>query len=495
MGGCVIILFMHRDRQKIHFFYFFIDLFLITFSFYLPYCLRYNSHFAFYSDLPHFKEYWLVFFLWGMILVFFLQIYRLYATDRSLTIPGESWQVVKSVIFASVIAGLVIFLLQMKMFSRLVFGGAMILLIFNLIFWRVIKRILIRRRLAKGYYNTNVLIIGAGRAGRVLAKAIENHPYLGLKIIGFLDDEKKEKVLNYNILGRIDSLEYIVRHYYIDEIYVTIPSERRKVADILALGKKLNITIQVLADNFTYLSAIGPEEKDTGEIPDFIFSPGQVKLGHIGFVPLINYVDAGIHGSEKIFKRIFDFLASGTGLLLLSPLFAIIAFLIKLDSSGPVFYKSLRCGKKGKLFYFYKFRSMAKDADNQKKVLRYQSEAKGPAFKIKNDPRITRLGKILRQYSLDELPQLINVFKGKMSLVGPRPPTPDEVANYDNWQKRRLNVKPGITCLWQVRGRSDLTFYKWVKWDLWYIDNWSFRLDLQILLWTIPAVFKKRGAY
>jgi lipopolysaccharide/colanic/teichoic acid biosynthesis glycosyltransferase len=138
---------------------------------------------------------------------------------------------------------------------------------------------------------------------------------------------------------------------------------------------------------------------------------------------------------------------------------------------------------------------MVMNADDYKEALRDKSEVKGPIFKIKDDPRVTRVGKYLRKCSLDELPQLINVIKGDMSLVGPRPPTPDEVAKYDIWQMRRLDVRPGITCLWQVRGRSDLTFYKWIKWDLWYIDNWSFALDLQILLWTIPAVLKRRGAY
>jgi exopolysaccharide biosynthesis polyprenyl glycosylphosphotransferase len=486
---------MHRDRKNIRFFYFFVDLILIAFSFYLPYCLRHNPGFSFCFGLPHSQEYFSIFLIWGTFLLFFLHKYKLYSTDRSLTIPKEFWQVIKAIFFSAIVAGLGIFLLQTKMFSRLVFGWAAILLIFSLTFWRVIKRILIRRRLAKGYYNTNVLIVGAGKAGRVLVKEIENHPYLGLKVIGFLDDAKKAKVLSYDILGKIDSLEYLVRHYYIDQIYVTIPSERRKSASILALAKKLNVTVRVLADNFIYSSVIGPEERNAIGLPDFIFPSGQVRFGHIGFVPLINYVDAGIHGSEKVFKRFFDLLASGAGLLLLLPLFAIIAFLIKLDGRGPVFYKSLRCGKKGKLFNFYKFRSMVYNADSQKENLRCKSEVEGPIFKIKDDPRITKIGKILRRYSLDELPQLINVFKGQMSLVGPRPPTPDEVANYHSWQKRRLNVKPGITCLWQVRGRSDLTFYKWMKWDLWYIDNWSFRLDLQILLWTIPAVFKKRGAY
>ncbi len=480
---------MYQDRRYLHFAYLVIDIFLISLSFYLPYCLRYNRGLI-PNNLPYFNDYWLLFFLWGLSLIFFLNNHRLYSTDRSLTIPKEIGRVIKSVVFATILAALAIFFLQMKFFSRLVFIWAGMLLILSLSFWRMIKRIIIRYRIAKGHYNINVLIVGAGKAGCALAEEIINNHYLGFKIVGFLDDNKNGKVLGYNILGEIKDLESLVQRHFVDEIYVSIPSERRLVSDILTKGRKLNKTVRILADNFTSLETKWGTISITNGFPF-----RRMKLDYIGMAPLIGYIDAGLHGTELFVKRLLDVLVAGISLILLTPLLVITAFLIKLDSRGPVFYKCLRCGKKGKIFNFYKFRSMVRDADNHKEALRHRSEVKGPIFKMKNDPRVTRLGRWLRRYSLDELPQLINVLKGDMSLVGPRPPTPDEVDKYDIWQMRRLNVRPGITCLWQIRGRSDLSFYKWMRWDLWYIDNWSFGLDLRILLWTIPAVLKRKGAY
>lgn len=466
---------MHRERKYIYFVYLVIDILLITFSFYLPYCLRYNCSII-PVNLPYAKDYGLLFSFWGLALVFLLNNQRLYSTDRLLTIPKEIGKILKCVFFASLLAGLAVFFLQLNIISRIVFGASSVLLFLTLSFWRICKRVFVRSRVAKGYNNINVLIVGAGRMGSFLAEEIKNNPYLGIKIVGFVDDNKTGKVLNYDILGKTDELEEFIQRYFVDEIFITIPSERKKVSQIIALVEEKAKTVRIVADSY-----------------NFPFK--QMQLDYLGFIPLLRYKEGGLHGTESLIKRLFDVIVSATLLIILAPLFALIAFFIKLDSPGPIFYISKRCGKKGRVFDFYKFRSMIKDADKYKESLRHKSEIKGPAFKIKDDPRITAIGRILRRYSLDELPQLINVLKGDMSLVGPRPPTPDEVAQYDTWQMRRLEIKPGITCLWQVRGRSNLSFYKWVKWDLWYIDNWSFGLDIQILLWTISAVLKKRGAY
>ncbi|MCM8788024.1 MAG: sugar transferase [Candidatus Omnitrophica bacterium] len=486
---------MFRKRKYVYFVYLSTDIFFIILSFYLPYSLRYSSS-VISSNLPYFKDYLLVFLFWGVTLIFFLNNYHLYHTDRNLTIPKEFWMTIKCVFFSSVLAGLVIFLLQLKMFSRLVFSGAIVLLFLTLSFWRLLKRIFVRHRVMKGYHNINVLIIGAGKIAKLLVRQIENQPYLGIRIVGFLDDNKSGKILGYSILGKISDLSNISRQYFVDEIYITIPSERKKVADILTTARKLNKTVRILVDNFIP-TTFATENNIDNEIETLRFNLPfmQLRLHNIGSIPLISYIEAAQHPTERFFKRIFDILISAICLLALSPLFALIAFLIKIDSPGPVFYVSLRCGKKGRVFKFYKFRSMFVGADNYREALRDKSDVKGPIFKIKNDPRVTRIGRLLRKYSLDELPQLINVLKGDMSLVGPRPLLPDEIAKLDLWQMRRLEVKPGITCLWQVRGRSDLSFYKWVKWDLWYIDNWSFGLDLKILWWTIPAIIKAKGAY
>jgi len=230
-------------------------------------------------------------------------------------------------------------------------------------------------------------------------------------------------------------------------------------------------------------------------IDNFQLAFDKILLNYVGYIPLVTFHERSMHGTERIAKRIFDLAVSSVILFLLLPFFFIMAVLIKLSSPGPVLYVSKRCGKNGRVFNFYKFRSMFNEAHALKEKIRHKSEVSGPVFKIKKDPRVTRIGRFMRRYSIDELPQFINVLKGDMSLVGPRPPTPDEVEKYEYWQMQRLNITPGITCLWQVRGRSELSFYKWVKLDLWYINNWSFGLDLMILWKTIPAVIKGKGAY
>lgn len=194
-------------------------------------------------------------------------------------------------------------------------------------------------------------------------------------------------------------------------------------------------------------------------------------------------------------KRAFDMVASALALVLLAPVIAVLAVLVKLSSPGPVFYRSTRVGRGGRPFTFYKLRSMVKDADLKRRNLAHMNEADGPVFKIARDPRITGIGRFMRSTSLDEVPQFWNILKGDMSLVGPRPPIPEEVAQYEPWQLRRLDVLPGLTCLWQISGRSRIGFQEWMRLDLEYIRHQSFRLDLKILLRTIPAVLSREGAY
>jgi exopolysaccharide biosynthesis polyprenyl glycosylphosphotransferase len=198
---------------------------------------------------------------------------------------------------------------------------------------------------------------------------------------------------------------------------------------------------------------------------------------------------------RRLVKRPFDVAASLLGLLVLSPVFLIIAVLIKLDSPGPVFFRQRRVGKNGFFFTFYKFRSMVEDAEELKKRLLHLNEVDGPAFKISDDPRVTRVGRFVRRTSIDELPQLWNVLRGDMSLVGPRPPLPGEVEHYEGWQREKLEVVPGITCLWQISGRSHIGFTEWMRLDVEYIRKQSFALDMKILARTLPAVVSRRGAY
>jgi exopolysaccharide biosynthesis polyprenyl glycosylphosphotransferase len=195
-----------------------------------------------------------------------------------------------------------------------------------------------------------------------------------------------------------------------------------------------------------------------------------------------------------LFKRAFDLLSSFVALALLAPLFVVVAALIKITSRGPIFFKQERVGLHGRTFHMLKFRSMVADAEALKARLAAQNEQGGPVFKIRRDPRITAVGRFIRKYSIDELPQLINVLRGEMSVVGPRPPIPSEVAKYEAWQRRRLSVRPGLTCVWQVSGRNEISFEEWMYLDMQYIDHWSLAQDFQLILKTVPVVLTGRGA-
>jgi lipopolysaccharide/colanic/teichoic acid biosynthesis glycosyltransferase len=217
-------------------------------------------------------------------------------------------------------------------------------------------------------------------------------------------------------------------------------------------------------------------------------------------VQVLNKTAVGININDSraylICKRFIDILGATVGLILLSPLFLIVAFLIKLeDNNGPVIFKQIRVGKGGKEFYMYKFRSMVANAEELKAQLMAQNEVTGPVFKMKNDPRVTKVGKIIRKTSIDELPQLFNVLKGEMSLVGPRPPLPDEVAKYTSYEMQRLSVIPGLTCYWQVSGRSNLSFDEWIELDLKYINERNMFMDLKLILKTILVLFGSKDAY
>jgi exopolysaccharide biosynthesis polyprenyl glycosylphosphotransferase len=213
----------------------------------------------------------------------------------------------------------------------------------------------------------------------------------------------------------------------------------------------------------------------------------------LGEKPLLTF-SATPDDEWLLLKRVIDFTMALVLLVVLSPLFLILAVLVKLTSPGPIFFRQTRCGLGGRKFTLFKFRSMMADADQRREELDALNEVDGPVFKIRNDPRCTPVGRFMRKFSLDELPQLVNIIKGNMSLVGPRPPLPEEVEKYERWQRRRLRMQPGLTCLWALEGRSQLSFRRWMELDLEYIDHWSMALDWKILLRTIPIVLLGRGA-
>jgi exopolysaccharide biosynthesis polyprenyl glycosylphosphotransferase len=325
-----------------------------------------------------------------------------------------------------------------------------------------------------------IVIIGTGNRARRFIRLVNSNPGWGIKIVGLidLDINKKGKLIDgYRVIGSLDDLPEIIRNNVIDEAVFIVPrSWLDKIEGPIQFCESAGLRVNIAADLYRLK-----------------FS--KLKNTDIGGFPLLTFESSPDRFNHLFINILFYFFSSLLLLLCLCLFFIIIGVMIKISSRGPVFYTQLRCGLYGRKFKFYKFRTMVFDADSRlNEILKY-NEMNGPVFKMTNDPRITRVGKWLRKYSIDELPQLWNVLKGDMSLVGPRPPLPYEVENYTPDQRRRLSMRPGITCLWQIRGRNIITdFAEWMKLDLEYIDNWSLLLDVKILLKTVPAVLSGAGA-
>jgi len=327
-----------------------------------------------------------------------------------------------------------------------------------------------------------VLIVGTNSRALDFARKLEARPELGYHITGFVDNNwvgaEAVAASGYTVVSDFNSLSNVLRKTVVDEVILALPvaSLHRHAARVASICEEQGITTRVLSNIFDLkLAQVRGEE----------FEGASLTTNYIGIS----------EGWPFVAKRVLDVCISSILLVGLAPLFGIVALLIKLTSSGPVFFVQSRLGYNKRRFKLFKFRSMAKDAEEKIVDIEHLNEASGPVFKIKNDPRVTALGKFLRKNSIDELPQLFNVLKGDMSLVGPRPlPVRDYEGFSEDWHRRRFSVRPGITCLWQINGRSSVPFDKWMKLDLLYIDRWSLRLDLEILIKTIPAVWKSYGA-
>jgi exopolysaccharide biosynthesis polyprenyl glycosylphosphotransferase len=332
----------------------------------------------------------------------------------------------------------------------------------------------LRRR---GLNLRHVLVLGAGPRGQVFAAKLEGHRELGLRIEGFLDDSPEFDAAlapKWPRLGAFDQLEQVLHDHVVDEVAICLPLSHWGQIDAIAQlceeeGKIVRIPIDFL---------------------DRAITSGRIE--ELDGTPVYSLVSGPDRALSLAAKRFLDLAISTVGIVVLSPLFVVIAIAIVLDTGRPIAFRQRRVGLHGRPFEVLKFRSMSRDAESRRSELEAQNELRGPVFKVTNDPRTTRVGRLLRRTSLDELPQLWNVLRGEMSLVGPRPPLPDEVKDYDLWHRRRLSMKPGITGLWQVRGRSDPDFDHWVAADLEYIDRWSLWLDFKILAQTIPAALEGR---
>lgn len=361
--------------------------------------------------------------------------------------------------------------------SRLMFIYAWLLIIVLLGLSRLVERTIRAYLRRKGIGLEHVLIVGAGRLGRMIMQSFVAQPELGYQVIGFVDDERQKDIGRFPCLGRLSEITRALHEHDIDQVVIALPSaSHRRIIEILTHCERAGVGFRI--------------------VPDFYeLSLSQVDIDVVNGIPLIGVKEVSIRGMNLLLKRLTDVVLSALVLVMGSWLLALIALAIRLDSTGPVLFKQVRVSRGGKPFVLYKFRSMKVGADEEIGDLRPLNEASGPLFKIRCDPRLTRVGRFLRRFSLDELPQFYNVLRGDMSLVGPRPPLSSEVERYEDWQRKRLEVSPGLTGLWQVSGRSDLTFDEMVLLDIWYIENWSLGLDFRVLLRTIPAVLSGKGAY
>lgn len=347
-------------------------------------------------------------------------------------------------------------------------------------------RVLLRRLLSivrlRGGNLRYMLIVGTNPRAIRFARKIEARPDLGYRIVGFVDQPwaglQKFVDTGYQLCCNFEQFREYLRKNVVDEVVIGLPfnSAYQQAAEIVLFCEEQGIIVRFLPSIF------------------------EMRLAHSRFdtfddETIITMTTGKIEGEKILIKRIIDVVFSATLLIALLPLFAGVILLIKLTSNGPAFFVQKRLGLNKRIFHLYKFRSMVADADKMQTEIAHLNEVDGPAFKIKNDPRVTPVGKFLRRTSIDELPQLYNVLKGDMSLVGPRPlPVRDYEGFNQDWHRRRFSVRPGLTCLWQVNGRSLLSFQKWMELDMKYIDEWSLRLDFLILLKTIPVLFKGVGA-
>lgn len=348
---------------------------------------------------------------------------------------------------------------------------------------RMLIRWLLMRVRRSGYNFRHLIIMGNNPHGHEIARRIDATPVLGFKIIGFISEQSgpsPETSLPLHpapVLGALQDTQNLLATNTVDEILICLPVQThyRQIYDVVQLAHDIGIVVRFF-----------PSRADTSML-------ARMRVESFEGDSVVTFFREQ-HLMQLLGKFTIDLLGSFVLLLLLSPLMVLVAAAIKLTSPGPVLFWQERVGMNKRRFRLYKFRSMYIDAEKRRRELMHLNEMDGPVFKIKNDPRITPVGRFIRQWSIDELPQLLNVLRGQMSLVGPRPPLPEEVEHYEWLFRKRLSIRPGITCLWQISGRNQITFKEWMEMDRYYIENWTLWLDMVILIKTIPAVLLRKGA-
>jgi len=411
---------------------------------------------------------------YAVVWVAILWLHGLYRPRARWTIRSEGFAVARATLVLALVTLSVLFVFKLPDVSRLyllaLFPSQWALTLAT----RFALRIGFERLRRRGYNVRYILLVGAGPRGQAFAAKLEAHPELGLRIRGFIDDVRFELPSRWPYLGPLDGIEALLHQEIIDEVAICLPlSQWGRMNAIAHLCEQEGKIVRVPVDMLDRAFAAGRiEELDGTPVYSIVSGPDRV--------------------AALLIKRAVDLVVAGAGLLLLSPILAAVAVVIRSREGGPILFRQERVGLHGRRFSVVKFRTMTIDAEARFGEVLHRSEVRGAAFKLTDDPRISGTGAFLRRTSLDELPQLWNVLKGEMSLVGPRPALPREVDDYDLWHRRRLSMKPGMTGLWQVSARRSPAFDDWASLDLSYIDRWSLWLDVKILARTLPAALEGR---
>jgi exopolysaccharide biosynthesis polyprenyl glycosylphosphotransferase len=470
------------NKRPVRHFTVIVDLVLINLAFAFAYVVRYR--FEWLLEATSYEPYDSYV---GQQILLTLLLAGAFAQNKAWTRRrGEAWIDEMSRVAYATAAGIALmmaftFFFRPLAFSRLLLVWALIFIVLFVGLWRLARRWLLHLLHQRGKFVDRALLIGSGEAGRGVIRTLLARPDLGFQPVGYLDDGSEENNLGSGRvphLGHFSELACVLKqHPNLHTVFIALPGEMHQhILDLLRCCQQHGIRAQV--------------------VPDLLqLSLNRVEFNNMAGIPMLGVRNVNFGRPSLLLKRMLDLTLVVLGGIPALLIMGLIALAIKLDSPGSVIYSGERVGPNGRLFRMYKFRSMVDGAEAQKEQLAHLNEADGPIFKMKEDPRLTRVGRFIRRTSLDELPQLYNVLLGNMSLVGPRPPLPEEVACYKPWHRQRLAVIGGITGLWQVSGRSDLTFDELCLLDIYYIENWSLTLDIRILLQTIPHSLFGRGAY
>lgn len=412
--------------------------------------------------------------LFGFYVVLCSRWYGLYRQETSRSILNEQRLTVQANMAAALLLCGTLYMVRGYAVSRIVVALTLVMATALMMVRRWAVRRLAQKRFLEGLETRNVLIVGTGRVAHALRNHLEALPQMGFRFMGFVATDAEELDDQPDVVGTLKTCAAVARARFVDEIYVATPAEKVAIHALVEEAQVAGVDVRVVPDLYDGLAWNAPVE-------------------YIGQFPTIPLHMRDFPFGAFLVKRAIDLVFSTVGIVVLSPLMVAVAVAVKLSSPGPVLYRSERIGRKGRMFTFVKFRTMVDGADGMRDNLMENNERDGVLFKMDNDPRITRVGRMLRRYSLDELPQLFNVFLGQMSLVGPRPPLAGEVEQYDAEHMRRLTVSPGMTGLWQVEARQDPSFDNYISLDTAYVENWNLMLDFRIMARTVGVVLSGTG--